>query len=160
MSLSTTFLDTYAMSSASSSSSARPGASAQTRANMTEEEDDNDEQVEAAVAGLRIVTELAPDNWKREVGDDAVWSLSSAKPGNGVEQLRDGRTDTFWQYVSVDREHSFHPPVASSIFISHGAVYINLSCYLPSVIPFISPSFSLTCTFSPLIRFLIISHTF
>jgi anaphase-promoting complex subunit 10 len=26
---------------------------------------------------------------RREVGDDAVWSLSSAKPGNGVDQLRD-----------------------------------------------------------------------
>lgn len=25
----------------------------------------------------------------REVGDDAVWSLSTAKPGNGVVQLRD-----------------------------------------------------------------------
>eukprot|EP00933_Yihiella_yeosuensis_P013518 TRINITY_DN12487_c0_g1_i1.p1 TRINITY_DN12487_c0_g1~~TRINITY_DN12487_c0_g1_i1.p1 ORF type:complete len:219 (+),score=30.34 TRINITY_DN12487_c0_g1_i1:42-698(+) len=33
----------------------------------------------------------------RELGDEAVWSLSSAKPGNGVEQLRDGNTDTFWQ---------------------------------------------------------------
>ena len=27
---------------------------------------------------------------QREVGDEAVWSLSSAKPGNGVLQLRDG----------------------------------------------------------------------
>ncbi|CAK0870526.1 unnamed protein product [Prorocentrum cordatum] len=33
----------------------------------------------------------------REVGDEAAWSLSSAKPGNGVEQLRDGNTETFWQ---------------------------------------------------------------
>ena len=29
------------------------------------------------------------DDGKREVGDEAVWSLSSAKPGNGVDQLRD-----------------------------------------------------------------------
>jgi anaphase-promoting complex subunit 10 len=34
---------------------------------------------------------------KREIGDEAVWTLSSAKPGNGVEQLRDGNVDTFWQ---------------------------------------------------------------
>ena len=34
---------------------------------------------------------------RREVGRLAVWSCSSAKPGNGVELLRDGRTDTFWQ---------------------------------------------------------------
>lgn len=26
---------------------------------------------------------------KREIGDEAVWTLSSAKAGNGVEQLRD-----------------------------------------------------------------------
>ena len=35
---------------------------------------------------------------RREVGDqDQVWSLSTAKPGNGVEQLRDGNLDTYWQ---------------------------------------------------------------
>ena len=33
----------------------------------------------------------------REVGDEAVWTLSSAKPGNGVDQLRDNLMDTFWQ---------------------------------------------------------------
>ena len=32
-----------------------------------------------------------------EVGHDAVWSLSTAKPGNGVEQLRDDNNDTYWQ---------------------------------------------------------------
>ncbi|RLN93124.1 hypothetical protein BBJ28_00024424 [Nothophytophthora sp. Chile5] len=52
-----------------------------------------------------------PDDGRREVGDDAVWSLSSAKPGNGVDQLRDSTysarrmagscvlhsMDTYWQ---------------------------------------------------------------
>lgn len=33
----------------------------------------------------------------REIGDQAVWSLSTAKPGNGVDQLRDSSTDTYWQ---------------------------------------------------------------
>ena len=33
----------------------------------------------------------------REVGSEAVWSLSTAKPGNGVEQLRDNNSDTYWQ---------------------------------------------------------------
>eukprot|EP00971_Amphidinium_carterae_P203460 4037731-Amphidinium_carterae.1 len=32
-----------------------------------------------------------------EMSLEAAWSLSSAKPGNGVEQLRDGNTETFWQ---------------------------------------------------------------
>ena len=38
---------------------------------------------------------------KREIGSEAVWSLSSAKPGNGVEQLRDDSIESFWQYVHL-----------------------------------------------------------
>lgn len=34
---------------------------------------------------------------EREIGALAVWSLSTAKPGNGVEQLRDDNIDTYWQ---------------------------------------------------------------
>ena len=34
---------------------------------------------------------------RREIGDLAVWSLSSAKTGNGVDQIRDGLITTFWQ---------------------------------------------------------------
>ena len=33
----------------------------------------------------------------REVGNEAVWTLSTAKPGNGVEQLRDENPETYWQ---------------------------------------------------------------
>ncbi|KAK6173895.1 hypothetical protein SNE40_017270 [Patella caerulea] len=33
----------------------------------------------------------------REVGNQAAWSLSSCKPGFGVEQLRDDGHDTYWQ---------------------------------------------------------------
>ena len=33
----------------------------------------------------------------REVGHLATWTVSSAKAGNGVDCLRDGRMDTFWQ---------------------------------------------------------------
>ncbi len=34
---------------------------------------------------------------EREIGQMAVWSLSTAKPGNGVEQLRDDNNETYWQ---------------------------------------------------------------
>jgi anaphase-promoting complex subunit 10 len=34
---------------------------------------------------------------RREIGDLAVWTLSSAKQGNGVDQLRDNNINTFWQ---------------------------------------------------------------
>lgn len=33
----------------------------------------------------------------REVGGQAVWSVTTAKAGNGVEMLRDDRDDTYWQ---------------------------------------------------------------
>ena len=33
----------------------------------------------------------------RDVGGEAVWSVSSCKSGNGVPQLRDAQLDTFWQ---------------------------------------------------------------
>jgi anaphase-promoting complex subunit 10 len=33
----------------------------------------------------------------REVGNQATWSLSSCKPGFGVEQLRDDNFETYWQ---------------------------------------------------------------
>ena len=36
-------------------------------------------------------------NNRREIGGEAVWSLSSAKPGNGVQQIRDDNVDTYWQ---------------------------------------------------------------
>jgi len=33
----------------------------------------------------------------REIGAQATWSLSSCKPGFGVDQLRDESVDTYWQ---------------------------------------------------------------
>lgn len=33
----------------------------------------------------------------RELGGEATFTISSAKPGNGVEQLRDNNTETYWQ---------------------------------------------------------------
>ena len=40
---------------------------------------------------------LDPGPQLREVGSLAVWTLSSAKQGFGVEQLRDDSIDTYWQ---------------------------------------------------------------
>lgn len=33
----------------------------------------------------------------RELGNDAVFTLSSAKPGNGVDQIRDSNLESYWQ---------------------------------------------------------------
>jgi hypothetical protein len=42
-----------------------------------------------------------PDVLSREIGNLAVWTVMSAKPGNGVELLRDNREDTYWQSDGV-----------------------------------------------------------
>mgnify|MGYP002869978930 CR=1 FL=1 len=41
------------------------------------------------------------DETRREIGDEGVWSLSSTKLGNGIEQLRDDNISTFWQSDDV-----------------------------------------------------------
>eukprot|EP00794_Sanderia_malayensis_P009015 gene9016-9979_t len=33
----------------------------------------------------------------REIGAQGIWSLSSCKPGFGIDQLRDDNFDTYWQ---------------------------------------------------------------
>jgi hypothetical protein len=33
----------------------------------------------------------------KELGVLAAWAVTSAKPGSGVELLRDGSNDTYWQ---------------------------------------------------------------
>lgn len=54
---------------------------------------------EFALQALRIVQAglpaTGPDS--HEIGKLAVWTVTSAKPGNGVELLRDDRDDTYWQ---------------------------------------------------------------
>jgi anaphase-promoting complex subunit 10 len=37
------------------------------------------------------------DKYKRDISEYGIWNLSSAKSGNGVEQLRDDNPNTFWQ---------------------------------------------------------------
>eukprot|EP01038_Epipyxis_sp_PR26KG_P004448 gene4448-6291_t len=46
--------------------------------------------------GVSIVEQLETSE-SREMGSDAIFTISSAKPGNGVDQLRDNNLDTYWQ---------------------------------------------------------------
>jgi len=68
-----------------------------------EEEDGNTVAQENASDILNATSTLAslsdPERLQqvREVGHEAVWSLSTAKPGNGVNQIRDSSPDTYWQ---------------------------------------------------------------
>jgi anaphase-promoting complex subunit 10 len=63
-------------------------------------------RVDAADGAPRvaIVTDAAIERMEKsmvEVGDTAVWQVSSAKHGNGVAQLRDRDDKTFWQSDGV-----------------------------------------------------------
>ncbi|XP_035227445.1 anaphase-promoting complex subunit 10-like [Stegodyphus dumicola] len=54
------------------------------------------------MATNRVVEDIDPlkaekEGKVREVGPMAVWSLSSCKPGFGVDQLRDNCLETYWQ---------------------------------------------------------------
>jgi anaphase-promoting complex subunit 10 len=51
-----------------------------------------------AGASVSVTPTLEDDHaQRREVGALAVWSVTSAKPGNGVEMLRDENLDSYWQ---------------------------------------------------------------
>ncbi len=50
----------------------------------------------ASDSDLVKVGQLSVDGL-REMGFESVLTISTAKSGNGVEQLRDGNLDTFWQ---------------------------------------------------------------
>jgi anaphase-promoting complex subunit 10 len=65
-----------------------------------EEEDGGTQNNSSIVHATTTLTSLSdPDRALkvREIGNDAVWSLSTAKPGNGVTQIRDSSADTYWQ---------------------------------------------------------------
>ena len=59
-------------------------------------DDDHATAGEAAYNELSDLKALVKANLK-ELGAEATWVLSSAKSGNGAEQLRDGNKQTFWQ---------------------------------------------------------------
>lgn len=67
---------------------------------------------------------MADSEGRREVGDDAVWSLSSAKPGNGVDQLRDNNMDTYWQSDGV-QPHLINIQFSRKTAINEVALYLD-----------------------------------
>lgn len=62
----------------------------------------------------------------REIGREALcWQLSSAKPGNGVEQIRDQSTDTYWQSDGVSLPHWIQVHFARRVPISHVCIFLD-----------------------------------
>eukprot|EP00026_Physarum_polycephalum_P015671 Phypoly_transcript_16406.p1 GENE.Phypoly_transcript_16406~~Phypoly_transcript_16406.p1 ORF type:complete len:192 (+),score=18.04 Phypoly_transcript_16406:189-764(+) len=73
---------------------------------------------------------------KQEIGGKAVWSLSSAKPGFGVEQLRDDNIDSYWQ-SDGPQPHTINIHFSKKSSIEELSIYANYALdesYTPSLV--------------------------
>ena len=101
--------------------------------------------------------ELALDAKNREIGDEAVWSLSTAKPGNGVEQIRDGNTETYWQ-SDGGQPHLINIQFHKKMSIAEMAFYLDYSLdesYTPKKM-----SIRAGTTFHDLVEVRVVDHWF
>eukprot|EP00537_Pseudo-nitzschia_pungens_P018363 CAMPEP_0172403556 /NCGR_PEP_ID=MMETSP1061-20121228/59765_1 /TAXON_ID=37318 /ORGANISM="Pseudo-nitzschia pungens, Strain cf. pungens" /LENGTH=268 /DNA_ID=CAMNT_0013138011 /DNA_START=116 /DNA_END=922 /DNA_ORIENTATION=- len=100
-----------------------------------DEEDQGDEGTGAeiengpgSVLPIQAVSNLDSLYGLREIGKEALcWQLSSAKPGNGVEQIRDQSTDTYWQSDGVSQPHLIQVHFARRVAISHICLYLDFN---------------------------------
>jgi anaphase-promoting complex subunit 10 len=60
----------------------------------------------------------------RELGKYAVWTLSTAKPGNGIEQLRDDSCDTYWQSDGT-QPHFINIQFIKKVSVSKICLYLD-----------------------------------
>ncbi|KAL7580992.1 hypothetical protein ACA910_005805 [Epithemia clementina (nom. ined.)] len=106
-----------------------------------EEEDDDDGAVDDGVGTpihsqpvslssthlvISAVSNLSSLSHLREIGKEALcWQLSSAKPGNGVEQIRDGSIDSYWQSDGTKQPHWIQVHFARRVAISHVCLYLD-----------------------------------
>ena len=71
-----------------------------------------------------------------EISDQAVWSVSSCKPGFGVANLRDGSKDTYWQ-SDGPQPHHVNIEFLKKTPVSKISVFVNYhvdESYTPSKI--------------------------
>jgi anaphase-promoting complex subunit 10 len=92
-----------------------------------EEDESQDDDEDDAVRGdaIQAVPTLNSLKHLRNVGKEAVcWCLSSAKPGNGVDQIRDGTCDTYWQ-SDGGQPHTIRVHFSRRVAVSHIALYLD-----------------------------------
>lgn len=90
-------------------------------------------------SGLRgedILLEALLQEPMRDLSDRAVWSVSTAKPGNGVEQLFDKSAETYWQ-SDGPQPHSITAQFTSKLKVSEIRLFLSFEqdeSYTPSII--------------------------
>jgi len=83
--------------------------------------------IAAAKNSIRAVPTLDSMFELRDLGRDAVcWSLSSAKPGNGVDQIRDSSVETYWQ-SDGSQPHCIQIVFARRVAVSHVCLYLDFN---------------------------------
>ena len=96
------------------------------------EEEEEEPTVYSSVRSLQSLSHL------RDISDAAVaWQVSSAKPGNGVEQLRDTGTETYWQSDGTSQPHYIQIHFHRRLAVSHVALYLDYQLdesYTPNTI--------------------------
>jgi anaphase-promoting complex subunit 10 len=73
---------------------------------------------------VTISNQITEYPYEREVGSEAVFTISSAKPGNGVEQLRDGNLETYWQ-SDGSFPHLINVQFARKVSVTKVCLYLN-----------------------------------
>lgn len=77
---------------------------------------------------------LVVDEDLREMAKTAAWSVSSCKPGNGVQALRDDNTETYWQSDGV-QPHLVNIQFQKKVKLQLIALFLNYKMdesYTPS----------------------------
>ncbi|KAG2298330.1 hypothetical protein Bca52824_034802 [Brassica carinata] len=79
---------------------------------------------------------LTVDEDLREMGKNAAWSVSSCKPGNGVNTLRDDNLETYWQSDGL-QPHLINIQFQKKVRLQLVALYVDFKLdesYTPSKI--------------------------
>jgi anaphase-promoting complex subunit 10 len=91
-----------------------------------EEEEEDEDATPPSSTVIRSNPTLDSVSHLRDLSKDAIsWSLSSAKPGNGVEQcVRDPSTDTYWQSDGA-QPHYIQVHFGRRVAVSHICLYLD-----------------------------------
>lgn len=75
---------------------------------------------------ISIASAITEDPFERELDTEASFTISSAKPGNGVEQLRDNSLETYWQ-SDGSFPHSINVQFFRKVEVTKVCIYLNHS---------------------------------
>jgi anaphase-promoting complex subunit 10 len=80
-----------------------------------------------AKSTIRAVPTLDSLFGHRDLGRDAAcYTLSSAKPGNGVDQIRDSSVETYWQ-SDGSQPHCIQVVFSRRVAVSHVCLYLDFN---------------------------------